>query len=75
MSWNAHASLFVNDPSRKEWYHDGMYSESIYKTISDEIADCVTLNEEYKNAFDNNIQIVEYATKPENLANGYSQEN
>ena len=74
-SWNAHASLFVNDPKRKEWYNDGMYSNSIYKVIAEEIADCVTASKEYAYAFKNDIQIVEYATKPSDLKDGYSQEN
>ena len=74
-SWNAHASLFVNDPSRKEWYNAEIYSDSIYKVISEEIADCIAVSKEYEDAFEKNIQIVEYATKPSDLKDGYSQEN
>ena len=33
-NWQAYASLKVNDTSRKEWYQNKQYSDSMYSVIA-----------------------------------------
>ena len=46
-SWQAYASLKVNDTSKNEWYQALQYSDSIYNVIANAIADCKMQRNEF----------------------------